>query len=543
MKTETYTKGIVFESDTYYLGDQSEYHFYLDEATYCTDRDYVCASTAAGDSILVAFVLRNLKNVTLDFGGARLVLHGRIAPFVFDHCENVTLKNCSIDYDRPFYTQADILEADTEHLRLRIADGFPYRVEGNYLVAVSETWENYMNHKDLLLQPYERETLAPAPVECILALIGEEIFDYPNPPLPIRHLYAEEDGDTVILHGEFPGSYKAGHIIAITHEPRDKNSILVVSCKDVLVENVRIICGASMGFVSLYTENITLRGFNMYTDELSRGVVANNADAIHCYNCSGTFIIEDCILESMLDDTINIHGNYTTVKQVKGNEIIALLSCHGLKMLRLYSPGDQINIYRGHTQELLDTFTVLEVSDDGKKEITLKLDKPVVGINEGDLIENYSAMPEITMRRCRTGKLRGGMRLQSRRKTLIEDCCLNTVSEALHLTGDSTYWFESGPVNDLTVRNCRFAAAQSQRISIVPQVEFTPDAPYYHNNITICDNIFESPFVLYGHHADNLVIKNNKYEPAEGSQTDESGLYVRIKDCGNCDITEAEVRE
>ncbi len=543
MKTETFRKGVVFENDTYYLGDQSEYHFYLDEATRCTDSDFLASSILSGDHIMVAIILRNLKNVTLDFGGARLVFHGRIVPFVFDHCENITLKNCVTDYDRPFYTQADILEADTGHLKLKIADGFPCRVDGSYLVAISETWEKCLNQNDLLIQAYNRETNTPENNCRILALIGEEIFTYPNPPLPIHHLYAEKDGDAVILRGDFPSAYKAGQIIAITHEQRDKNTITTVSCKDVLVENVRILCGSAMGFLGMYTENITLRAFNTYLDEKSKGVVANNADAIHCFNCSGRFVIEDCILENILDDAVNIHGNYTTVKHIDGSTITASHgSAHGLKMLKLYRSGDQINIFRGHTQELLDTFTVLNWADNGTDEIRLKLDKPAVGISENDLIENLTAMPEITVRRCRIGKLLGGMRLQSRLRTVVEDCRFNVMSAALHFTGDSNYWFESGPVNDVIVRNCSFLSAEYESIAIVPEIEFSGKAPYYHKNITICDNVFENPGVLYARRADNIVLKNNRYKPANPSQTEETGLYVKLQECGRCDITGAEIR-
>lgn len=91
--------------------------------------------------------------MTLDFGGAALVFHGKIVPFILDGCENVTIRNCTIDYDRPFYTETHILDVSEERLELGLKDGFPCRVEDGNLVAVSTYWENRLDHGDLLMQP------------------------------------------------------------------------------------------------------------------------------------------------------------------------------------------------------------------------------------------------------------------------------------------------------------------------------------------------------------------------------------------------------
>ena len=56
--------------------------------------------------------------------GAKLVFHGRILPFVLKGCRNVTLKNFSIDYERPFFTQGTVTESGDESLTLEIPDGF-----------------------------------------------------------------------------------------------------------------------------------------------------------------------------------------------------------------------------------------------------------------------------------------------------------------------------------------------------------------------------------------------------------------------------------
>ena len=41
-----------------------------------------------------------VKNITLDFGGATIVLHGKIQPFLLDGAENITIKNCNFQAEK-----------------------------------------------------------------------------------------------------------------------------------------------------------------------------------------------------------------------------------------------------------------------------------------------------------------------------------------------------------------------------------------------------------------------------------------------------------
>jgi hypothetical protein len=539
MQKEIFKIGKPLCSGTCYYGTEREYHIYLKDTVNSAGHGYVKTT----ESLSTAFFLKDLTDVTIDLGGASLIFHGRIAPFVLSNCKNITLKNFSIDYDRPFYTQGEILEASTKHLKLRISDGFPYRMENGVFYAVSDTWEQPFNQYHMLFQPYDPKTQAPAyAAGCILAVIGGEEYDK-NPPLPIHHLTLEECQDgSLVFHGDFPESYKAGQILTMTHEPRDKNSILTDHCQNVVVENGRLIHGASMGFVGMFSENITLRNFNMYLDEKSKGLITINADSVHCFHCTGKILIEDCIFENMLDDGINIHGNYMRVMSASENEVNAHVAAAGLENIQWYQPGDVLNIYRGKTQELKGSYTVVRAEYPRDREILVKFDRRVEAA-EGDIIEN-SAMPEIEIRRCKTGKNRPrGFLLSSGGKTLVEDCFFNNCSCAIHFTGDTTYWYESGPVRDVTIRHCHFYncgyCGSDYAIMATPEVEVTEKVPCYHKNITITDNVFESftRGALYANKTEGIVFKNNKYiDTADYPRRMID--RVKLENCRNCDIKE-----
>lgn len=523
----TFKKNMVLESERYYKAECKRYDFYMEDTIVTTDDVYISCSTSIKDPLSVAFFMKDLHDVTLDFGGAELIFHGRIAPFVLDGCQNISIKNCKINYDRPFYTEAKVLEVDTTHIRIKISDGFPYRVEDGYLIAESEYWENYLNEKNLRLQLYDPVTHAIAPVEFIFALIGKEIFPFPNAPLPIRHLIAEEDGDEVILYGEFPASWKAGYDLVITHERRDKHMFTAVGCSDVNIENVRIIHGGAMGFVGMHCRNLSFNNFSMYRDEEHPHLVTNNADAIHTYHCSGHILMENCKMENMLDDSLNVHGNYTVVDECEKNRLYAAIKAFGLSTkFPNYMPGDRIAIYHGTTMSKKAEYTVEHVAVDGSQRYLLTLDESTTGIEKGDMIENIGRQADVTIRNCSFGLFSGTMRLQSRGKILIENCSYAGKEVDILFSGDTTYWYESSPVEDVAIRNCDFQGP----IIMAPEMTYSDDARYYHKNIRIENCRFTCSNVVRANYTEGIVFRNNCSSSGE--------MKLTLKHCGNCEVDE-----
>ena len=91
-RIKNFTIDTVFESDTTYVGDKKVYDIYPSDEM---EEIYAWYTFLNSGNIPLrsAFVLRGLKNVTIDLGGAKLVLHGRIMPFAVFDCENITFKN------------------------------------------------------------------------------------------------------------------------------------------------------------------------------------------------------------------------------------------------------------------------------------------------------------------------------------------------------------------------------------------------------------------------------------------------------------------
>ncbi|MBR6552729.1 MAG: hypothetical protein IKT89_07815, partial [Clostridia bacterium] len=104
---------------------------------------YYCSNTAKKEenpngTRYTAVFLKNKKNVTIDGNGACILVHGKMTPIIFDHCENITVKNLAIDYACPTMSEFKVLKAENGVCDIKINDDCLYKITGNELFWVGE---------------------------------------------------------------------------------------------------------------------------------------------------------------------------------------------------------------------------------------------------------------------------------------------------------------------------------------------------------------------------------------------------------------------
>ena len=480
----------------------------------------------------VAFNLCGLRNVTLDFNGATLFLRGRIQPFIIDDCENITIRNVTVEYDRSFFTEFDIISNENGELRMSPKAKFPYRVENGYLIPYSETWENRdLNRGGMFLQTYD--TQSGDGRGAIVVVIGEEIIRDETPPCTVLHLKVRENNGDVILYGDdIPHNWDLGMTAVLSHEMRDKSSVFIRRSRNIKIENYRILNGAGMGIIAMYTENLTLDALKLYHDGRSHGLATNAADAVHLAACKGKITIKNSVFENMTDDAVNIHTNFVSVLSGDENKIRVLKNpaSHCLDAyFQKHGTGDIIAVYNGNTMEKKDEYCLTGCRIIGDCETELIADHDVGKINAGDLIENLSTQPELYITDCVFGKANSHLRIQTRGKTVIENC---RCSLPVLLTGDTNYWYEASPVNDMTVCGCEFKGNGR----IIPSPEFTPTAkaPYYHSGVKIIKNSFETNEPINAYGTDEILFEKNINSCFRD-------MRIVLKSCGKCVSDNCEV--
>jgi hypothetical protein len=246
-----------------------------------------------------------------------------------------------------------------------------------------------------------------------------------------------------------------------------------------------------------------------------------------------------------------MHGLYTIVDRIISPHQVDVKFAHYQQQgTPLYSTGDKVAFVDRKT--LLRKFfaTVSHVDALNFNHVILTLEEAVandVAIN--DAVENNSKMPDgIIIRRCRTGNNRvRGFLLSAPCPTLIEDCELHNSHHAIYIEGDSNYWYESGPVRDVTIRRCYFRDCDygfgGTPIHIQPNIKKPEENPEcYHQNITIENNRFEcfATGLVTAVLVDGLKFRGNQWRKTDTYEAWEPDRpQVKAVACKNVEIQEA----
>lgn len=511
------------QSDCEYVAEQ-DVHVYEKDCIRLNSELYTCCgeSHKRDNEIDVALLVKDRKNITIDFRGRTLFLHGRIQPFIFDHCENIRVKNVVVEHDRSFCTEIEVLESTSTRLRGRICEKFPCKVEDGKLVPYGEYWENHdLNRAPVFLQAFDKRTRVGDGLS--LVVFGNHPdMDETIPWIGItRRLVAKFEGEDIVFEGTDIPVLRVGTIAVIGHEDRRYSSLYAVNCKNLYIENYRVINGAGMGILPFHTENIYIDGLKMTYDERSHGVHTNEADGIHAVACSGDFVLKNSVIEGTIDDALNIHGNFYVFRRANGNKLYAECKGSVCKDYTLFGVGDKIRVYRGSTLESGGEYTIEGMRRLSRTEWEFTLDRPAGVHAGGDVIENVSAHPKILMENCVFGKANTHLRFQSRGGITIRNC---ETELPFLLTGDMNYWYESGPVTEMTVENVRFVG---YRANVICCPEFTPteEKPYYHGTLRVINCSFDCETAVTARNTERIEFVGNR-------NTNGKEMKISLTSCG-----------
>ena len=481
-------------------------------------RSYYISNNDSGEKS-IAFPLVGKQHITVDGGGARLLLHGRIMPFVIDGCEDVTIRDLFIDYAAPFYAQADIVEADEHHTVLQFDNKeFFCRVkDGNFcFYSPTDGWEDTVDK--CLTMEFDREKAAPAPYAVQYfpyTGAGDDSF--------LRFMYRdvtleEQATGRIVMHGDLGFTHTVGNVWVCTHSSREFPGIFITGSRGVVLEDVTMYHTASMGVIAQISENIALRRVQAVPRPGSGRMLSVNADATHFVNCRGSIELTDCKFVSMMDDALNIHGIYNRVQKKLSENTLLLDFGHFQQYgVQIYRPGDTVTVFDSDTMRERVRGKVVSAELLNEKEIRLQLDCAVPQPGPHDLTENISTAPDITIRGTESGYNRPrGFLLSTAGKTVVEDCTFYNISCGIQFGCDMVDWYESGAVQDVTIRGNRFhnsAYTGGPALLVAPRLRVrTPEEPF-NGRVVIENNSFiqHEPRLLQAKSIRELVFRGNTF--------------------------------
>jgi len=491
-----------------------------------------------------AILIEDMKNLTIDCMGSDFVFHDRIQPFTVDKSHDIIIKNVSIDWDIPMTAQAEIMEVTDNYIDIAInVLEFPYTIENDKLVFLGEGWKSTWKCSVYAVMEFDRQSRLVVPNTGDLGCLGEECRLYKARELKYG---------LVRLHYAFKRKPAKGNYLVLRHSARDHAGTFIIDSKDVTIENMNMYHNAGMGILSQYSENLTFRKVNIIPNPAKNRIFSGHDDGLNYSNCKGLITVDNCRLHACMDDPVNVHGTYPQILKKKNDR---LLVCRfigegiGFIWARV---GEKVGLIENETMNTIGTGIVESFKAISPElfEITFK-DPVPLDIIEGDDLENLTWTPDVIIRNSFFGSCRArGILMSTPGKVEIENNVFESSGSAILIGGDANYWYESGAVADVLIRNnifndpCMSSMYQYCEgiISIKPNIpKLNPDKPF-NRNIRIENNEFH-PFdypVLYAKSVDDLsftgntLIRSYRFQPFHKRKSTLTFEFCRnIKVTGN----------
>ncbi|NJM93774.1 MAG: hypothetical protein HC842_03150 [Cytophagales bacterium] len=132
------------------------YHFHPDKA----HELYVHVTNNDDGLKRIVFPLLGFEDLEIDGQGSELIFHGRMVPFEIQRSKNIFIHDLSIDWDKPFHFQAQVLAVDAKRktFDIQIPEYYQYRVLSDELLFMSNGMEQDMQ-MNLWFDPSTKATV------------------------------------------------------------------------------------------------------------------------------------------------------------------------------------------------------------------------------------------------------------------------------------------------------------------------------------------------------------------------------------------------
>lgn len=463
----------------------------------------------------IAFLLEDMHNFSIDGGGSEFVFHGSIIPIVIANCENVKVRNYSVDYET-------LLSIETRVVAT--GNGF-----ADLMPKVEQKW--YINGKTL----FSDDGYGNA-AECrymtLKGLYGENKYTS-----VCKDVFGIKDSFEDLKNGMFrvyaDADFKENMCVILQTCVRPATGIFIENSKKICIADYEINRSYGMGVLAQKSEDITVD--NMTVRAKSGREISLSGDGVHFVNCRGVVKVVNSSFESQFDDALNIHGIFTKITAKGLNYIIVKYMHPDTKGMDLYESGSIIQTLNPDTLIPNGRYTIKKAEIINAQYTKLYLNESTENIRICDVAEDLTKSCDLIFENNRVLNNRArGMLVAAKGKIRIKNNYFNTTGAAILFESDGKKWYESGGTSDVVISenvfdNCLYGNSEnwgSAVIDMKPRERFDGEH-YYHSKVEIINNKFydnKKP-LLYADNAKEVVFSENVIE----NQVGKSVIY---QNCG-----------
>ena len=486
----------------------------------------------------IVFPLFGFDGLTIDGGEAEFIFHGAITPFAVIESRTLTLKNFVVDYAEPVTLTGSVAANGPRGVDLLLDPNAGYDVGADGKLTIrGDGWKTSVGGY------IEVDPTTHAP----LAGTGDTWLG--GKPDAWESSFREIGPHQIRFKSGPNGVLKPGSQIVFLRGDRDNPCIFLSQCTDVRVEDVRVYQATAMALIAQRCTDITVHRLRVELRPGADRFVTATADATHFVGCRGTVRLLDCLFEGQLDDPANIHGTYTEVLAVSDTRELVLGRMHTQQKGVPYAgAGDRLRLYSPDTMEPVAEAVVADAREIDGDSLTVTLTDTVpAGVAEGQVVENLSWTPDVEIRGCTARRNRArGFLISTPGSVLIEGNTLSPGGAGILIPGESKFWFESGAVRNVMIRNntfieCNLGNWGLAAIDITPHIpEIAARKAPFHRNIRVENNRFVGPrdALLAAWSVDGLTFTDNEIEWAAPSPKSRiPGDAITLRHCRDVTIS------
>ena len=488
-------------------------------------REYYCTpETAAGGVYAFSnhspagykksvFLLKDMKNFTVDCGGSTFVLSNPMNLFILDNCENITIKNFAVKTVNTMSCSGKVIASDKESFDVRLLTQQPYRVWHDFVYFGEE------------FKPWCHPDAIYAMLECDAE--NRQIRRDRSDAYTDDFVFSDKGGGIINVKTNGAMEPIVGNTVIFIDASRESSLIAIQKSQNITIENYTAYSGVGMGVIAQRSSNITVDGMKTLCETDERGF-SINADATHFVNCNGQITVKNSYFEGQLDDALNVHGVYGRITD-KGKDYILVRYMHKDQYgIDIFEDGIDIEISDPETMLPKARHTVSRTEALNDRMTVLYFDEDISDVEVGDNIEDITNVPEVLFEnnRSRFNRARGIL-LASRGRTVVRNNYFNSAGGAIVFESNGTFWFESGCVRNVLIEgntfdDCLHSGWSDGVIDIRPRSK-REENRYFHKNIRITNNTFMNcsrGVLLRANDTDGIrfednIIKNCKAEISE----------------------------
>ncbi|MBQ7545797.1 MAG: hypothetical protein IJT41_02370 [Clostridia bacterium] len=446
--------------------------------------------------------LENLRDVTIDGGGATVLIHGIMTPFIFKACQNIRMRNLTIDHFRPTMSEMTVVESAPGEATVRIQPEFLYRIEDGVLFWQSEPSASGAPYWEI---PYKGPKVLTNAFDPHTGIIGDMLCGEGDarPGFPDVTQFTPLGGGLVHLRFRDTKKYLApGTVAQARCIRRVQTGGAIDDCAEVTLENLRIHSMNCFGILAQNSRDVTYDAIEC-VPKAGRTVVSD-ADFFHFSGCSGAVRVQNCRAMGAHDDIINIHGTHLRIVEAdRIAKTLLLRYSHPESWgFNPYVPGDRIEYVSGDTLLPFGEAVVTDVRKVNDTDFRAAVDAiPDRPFAPNDVVENVTRTASLTVENNVFERIPSRAILCTTRQNVVirgnTFRCMG--APALCVADDANFWFESGRTGTIrfennTVIDCGARETDSgcDVIRYEPVVlDKTSDTPV-HDTLIVRGNRFEN---------------------------------------------------